>query len=130
MNVRSLVAGLLLVLAAFAPAGGNFSPFMAIENTLSRIGTPITEREQGELNFLACVEGVTQVIPDRKNTQIVGNPDSYLVQRAEDLMYPRVRLVREDAEYLFHIGNEAPPQGEILNQTDCGGIVYTVVLND
>jgi hypothetical protein len=129
MSFRAIAGLALLVIIAFAPAGGNFSPFVAIENTLSRIGTPVTEREQGELNFLSCVEGVTKAIPDRRNTQIVGNSDSYLVQRSEDLMYPRVRLVREQAEFLFHIGNELPPTGDVVNQADCGGVVFTVVLN-
>ena len=125
--MRNLSLVTLLFLLMMAPSGGNPTPFLALERTLSRIGLPVTEREQGELNFLSCLEDASAVIPNRSNVQIIGNPDSYLVQRTQDLMYPRVRLVAEEAEFLFHIGNDAPPEGVLMSQSDCGGILFTVV---
>ena len=90
--MRVITSVFLLLLLMLAPVAGNPTPFLAIENTLTRLGQPVTEREQGELNFLACLESVTLSIPDREDVQIIGNSDSYLVQRSQDLMYPRVRL--------------------------------------
>lgn len=125
--MRVITSVFLLLLLMLAPAAGNPTPFLAIENTLMRLGQPVTEREQGELNFLACLQSVTLSIPDREDVQIIGNSDSYLVQRSQDLMYPRVRLVSADSAYFFHIGNEAPPEGLVVSQVDCGGVILTVV---
>lgn len=127
--MRVFASILLLVVLLLAPSAGNPTPFLAIEQTLTRLGQPVTEREQGELNFLACLDSVTRAVPDRQNAQIVGNVDSYLVQRSQDLMYPRVRLVSEGSDYLFHIGNESPPEGSVVSQADCGGVIFTVVTN-
>ena len=127
--MRVITSVFLLLLLMLAPVAGNPTPFLAIENTLTRLGQPVTEREQGELNFLACLESVALSIPDREDVQIIGNSDSYLVQRSQDLMYPRVRLVSADSAYLFHIGNETPPEGSVVSQVDCGGVIFTVVSN-
>ena len=127
--MRVFASVLLLFVLLLAPAAGNPTPFLALEKTLSRLGQPVTEREQGELNFLACLDSVSRAIPDRQDVQIIGNSDSYLVQRSQDLMYPRVRLVSGEPDYRFHIGNEAPPEGPIVTQADCGGIIFTVVSN-
>ena len=129
MELRFFLSMLFLLVIMLAPTAGNPTPFLAIEQTLSRLGQPVTEREQGELSFLACLDSVSQSIPDRLDVQIVGNSDSYLVQRSQDLMYPRVRLVPESPDYFFHIGNEAAPAGKIVTQADCGGIIFTVVSN-
>ncbi len=129
MNPRVVVAIGLLLTVAFVPANGNVSFFSFLDKTFARLQTPVTEQEQGELNFLSCVAEVGSVIPDRTDVVLVGNPDSYLRQRAQDLLYPRVRLVNENAGYSFHIGNDPAPAGEVLKQVDCGGVVFTVVKN-
>lgn len=127
MSSRVLVALGLLLAIAFTPAAGNFSAFVFLDKTLARLQTPVTEQEQGELNFLACVGQAASVIPDRVDVVIAGNQDSYLRQRVQDLIYPRVRLVNEDSDFTVHIGNEPAPEGEKVNEVDCGGVIFTVV---
>lgn len=129
MSPRVLAALGLLLVIGLTPAAGNFSPFVFLDKTLSRLQVPVTEQEQGELNFLACVDQAASVIPDRVDVVIDGNSDSYLRQRVQDLIYPRVRLVNESANFTVHIGNEPAPEGEKVNEVDCGGVIFTVVKN-
>ena len=129
MSSRVLVALGLLLAIAFTPASGNFAPFLFLEKTLARLQVPITEQEQGELNFLQCVNQAVSVIPDRVDVAIAGNQDSYLRQRVQDLIYPRVRLVNEASDFTVRIGNEPAPQGEKINEVDCGGVIFTLVKN-
>lgn len=138
MNYRHFVALGLILSIGLAPTAGNFAPFAFLDKWTARMTTPVTEQEQGELNFLACLEDVTRSIPDRTNVQIQGNSDSYLVQRTQDLSYPRLRLVGypsflldgENPEYAIFIGPGEPPKGDLLKQSDCGGIVFSAVKLD
>lgn len=129
MSPRVLIALGLLLAIGFTPAAGNFSPFLFLDKTLARVQAPVTEQEQGELNFLTCVDQAASVIPDRVDVVIAGNQDSYLRQRVQDLIYPRVRLVNEGADFTVHIGNDPAPEGEKVNEVDCGGVIFTVVKN-
>lgn len=129
MSSRVLVALGLLLAIAFTPAAGNFAPFLLLDKTLARLQVSITEQEQGELNFLECVNQAASVIPNRVDVVIAGNQDSYLRQRVQDLIYPRVRLVNEASDFTVHIGNEPAPEGEKVNEVDCGGVIFTVVKN-
>lgn len=127
MNYRHFLSLGLIILIGLVPTNGNFAPFAFLDKWTSRLSTPVTEQEQGELNFLSCVDDLTRAIPDRVNVQIQGNADSYLIQRTQDLSYPRLRLVGENPEYALFIGPGDPPKGEVLKQSDCGGIVFSAV---
>jgi DNA-binding transcriptional LysR family regulator len=129
MSSRVLIALGFLLAIGFTPAAGSFSPFVFLDKTLARVQAPVTEQEQGELNFLSCVDQAASVIPDRVDVLIDGNPDSYLRQRVQDLIYPRVRLVNESADFTVHIGNEPAPEGAKVNEVDCGGVIFSVVKN-
>ena len=130
MNYRHFVALGLILTLGLAPTAGNFAPFAFLDKWTARLSKPVTEQEQGELSFLACLDDLTQAIPNRVNVQIQGNTDSYLIQRTQDLSYPRLRLVGENPEYALFIGPGDPPKGELLKQSDCGGIVFSAVKLD
>ena len=130
MNYRHFAALGLILAIGLAPTAGNFSPFAFLDRWTARLTTPVTEQEQGELNFLACLDDLTRSIPDRTDVQIQGNTDSYLIQRTQDLSYPRLRLVGERPDYALFIGPGEPPKGELLKQSDCGGIVFSAVKLD
>ena len=125
-----LAAGFIALLTLL-PASGNPSPFKTLENFLGRLAQPITPDEQSELDFLTCLERVGRNMEDRTDVQILTDGNSYLHQRAQDILYPRVRLVADSADYAFLVGfsGEREP-GDTVAAEVCGGLPVEVIRFD
>lgn len=127
---RWLASGFIALLMLL-PAAGNPSPFKTVENFFGRLVQPVTPDEQSELDFLSCLEGVGLNMVDRSDVQILTDGNSYLHQRAQDILYPRVRLVADSADYAFlvgYTGNREP--GDIVAAEVCGGLQVEVISLD
>lgn len=125
-----LAAGFIALLMLL-PASGTPSPFRSLETFFGRLAQPITPDEQSELDFLSCLEGVGFNIPDRTNVQILTDGNSYLSQRARDILYPRVRLVADSADYAFLLGYTGDREpGDTVAAEVCGGLQVEVISLD
>lgn len=122
----------ILGIVFFLPGGMSFSPLAWLENIGQRISTPITQDEQAELDFLGCTERVSLAIPDGSDVLIVTDGNSYFVQRAQDILYPRVRLVSDNHSYEFRLGIPVEKlQGlSLVASENCSGLQVEVVKID
>jgi len=129
--VNKWLAAGFIALLTLLPASGNPSPFKTLENFFGRLAQPITPDEQSELDFLSCLEGVGLNMVDRADVQILTDGNSYLNQRAQDILYPRVRLVADSPDYAFLVGfsGEREP-GDTVASEVCGGIPVEVIRFD
>lgn len=128
-SIRSWLAAGFLVFILLAPAAGSPSLLVQVETFFSRLGTPVTAQERAELDFLNCLEEAGKVIPDRSDTQILSAGDSYLHQRSQDILYPRLRLVASNPEYVFSFEG-AKEGGTVISEANCGGLQVAVIAHD
>lgn len=127
---RWLASGFIALLMLL-PAAGSPSPLKTLENVLGRLAQPITPDEQSELDLLSCLEVVGHSMVDRSDVQILTDGNSYLHQRAQDILYPRVRLVAESADYAFLVGYSGDREpGDIVAAEICGGLLVEVISLD
>lgn len=108
---------------------GSIATLQMLERFATRLAVPVTPEEQQELDFLNCVYEASLVIPERSDVQIETIEDSYVAQRTQELLYPRLRLVSSGGDYGFFTG-ALPSFGEVIHETNCGGLGITVTQND
>ena len=108
---------------------GSIATLQIIERFAARLAVPVTPEEQQELDFLDCVYEASLVIPERSDVEIETIEDSYVTQRTQELLYPRLRLVSDGGDFGFFSG--APPRfGKLIHETNCGGLRIAVTKND
>lgn len=130
MTPKKFLFGALLIAILVVP--NNLSPSITdwLQDVGSRIETPVTADEKTELEFLDCLEKFSLAIPDGADVQLSSDGNSYFVQRAQDILYPRVRLVQDEAEFIFSMGI-APTTSQVeRNYINCSGLEMWVITND
>lgn len=129
MKPKSFLGVIVLLLIFLVPSSFSISTFKWLEGVASRIESPVTADEQLELDFLSCMERVSESIPSRTNVFIdVPDGNSYFVQRAQDVLYPRLRLVAENPDYIFRVNPMAPSThaNKLLTSENCSGVLIEV----
>lgn len=101
---------------------------------------PLSEEESGEIDFLNCLEQSASDLEDgtivdvQVSDQVFdGGSVSYLAQRLDEILYPRLRITDQAAEIVMQIKHETEvpigpvaandSDGMLLNQLKCSNVL-------
>ena len=130
------------VVSSLLIAGNAFSMFFYPVEMAQNAISPIDEAERGELDFLSCLEEEGKFLESGSITtvlvsdQVFDSPSrSYLYQRLDEILYPRIRINDELAETEFHVKHlsevtfgpsASSRENDILYQSQCASVAIEI----